>query len=136
MATRQDEHDTWTDEGEYAIISNTELGLTFNSVPLNLEDLLDVGGEICIPADSDDQDAWTDGREYAVIADNELSLTVHLFPTNRQHTLDMGGEMCIPANLLTRKHDLTVEDLSTGYNWQSGLLWMKLGIEDMQISPY
>ena len=44
----EDEHDIWTDEDEYAIISNTELSLTVNSVPLNLEDLLDVDGEICI----------------------------------------------------------------------------------------
>ena len=56
--------------------------------------------------------------------------------TNLQHTLNMGGEMCIPATLLTRKHDLTVEDLSTGSNWQSEPPWMKLGIEDMPISPY
>ena len=86
------------DEGEYTIITNTELGLTGNLVPLNPEDLLDVGGEICIPADSDEQDTWTDGREYAVIADNELGLTVHLFPTNPQHILDVGGEVCIPAD--------------------------------------
>ena len=38
----EDKHNTWTDEGEYAIITNTELRLTVNSVPLNLEDLLDV----------------------------------------------------------------------------------------------
>ena len=94
------------------MISNTELGLTSNSVPLNLENLPDVGGEIRIPADSDDQDIWTDGREYAA--------------TNLQYTLDVGGEMCIPANLLTRKHDLTVGDLSTGFNWQSETPWMKL----------
>ena len=58
------------------MISNTESGLTVNSVLFNLEDLLHVGGEICIHADSDDQDTWTDGREYAVIVDNELGLTV------------------------------------------------------------
>ena len=44
--------------------------------------------------------------------------------------------MCIPANPLTSKHDLTVGDLSTGFNWQSETPWMKLGIEDMPISPY
>ena len=59
----------------------------------------------------------------------------------------MGGEICIPADrnslsilnlsdLLTEKHDLTVEDLSTGSNWQTGLPWMELGTEDMPLSPY
>ena len=42
----EDEYDTWTDEREYAIITNTELRLTVNPFPLNPEDLLDVGGEI------------------------------------------------------------------------------------------
>ena len=71
-----------------------------------------------------------------MIADNELGLTVHLFLTNPQHILDVGGEVCIPADLLTKKHDLSVEDLSTGSNWQAGLPWMKLGTEDMPLSPY
>ena len=31
------------------------------------------------------------------------------------------------ADLLTKKHNLTVEDTSTGVNWWSGLLWMRLG---------
>ena len=35
-----------------------------------------------------------------------------------------------------KKHDLMVEDLSTGSNWQAGLPWMKLGTEDMPLSPY
>ena len=40
------EDDILTDEREYALITNSELGLTINPFPLNLEDLLDVGGEI------------------------------------------------------------------------------------------
>ena len=42
----EDKHDTWADEREYAIITNTELDLTVNPFPLNSEDLLDMGGEI------------------------------------------------------------------------------------------
>ena len=45
----EDEHDTWTDEGGCGMISNTELRLTGNLVPLNLENLPDVGGEIWDP---------------------------------------------------------------------------------------
>ena len=37
------EDGTWTDEREYALITNSELGLTVNPFPLNPEDLLDVG---------------------------------------------------------------------------------------------
>ena len=40
------------------------------------------------------------------------------------------------SDLLTKMHELTVEDLSTGSNWQAGLPWMKLGTEDMPLSPY
>ena len=40
------------------------------------------------------------------------------------------------ADLLTKKHDLKVEDISTGSDWQSGLPWMRLGTEDMSLSPY
>ena len=40
------------------------------------------------------------------------------------------------SDLLTTKHDLTIEDLSTGSNWQTGLPWMRLGTEDMPLSPY
>ena len=40
------------------------------------------------------------------------------------------------SDLLTKKHDLTVEDLFTGSNWQTGLPWIKLGTEDMPLSPY
>ena len=42
----EDEDDIWTDEREYTLITNVELGLTVNPFPLNPEDLLDVGGEI------------------------------------------------------------------------------------------
>ena len=45
------------------------------------------------------------------------------------------GELNL-SDLLTKKHDLTVEDLFTGSNWQTGLPWMKLGTEDMPLSPY
>ena len=59
---------------------------------------------------------WTTGRNYLPLyhVDGELNLT----------------------DLLTKKHDLTVEDLSTGSNWQAGLPWMKLGTEDMPLFPY
>ena len=40
------EDDSWTDEREYALVTNSELGLTVNLFPLNPEDLLDMGGEI------------------------------------------------------------------------------------------
>ena len=59
---------------------------------------------------------WTTGRDYLLIyhVDGAINL----------------------SDLLTKKHDLTIEDLSTGSNWQTGLPWMKLGIEDMPLSPY
>ena len=59
---------------------------------------------------------WTTGRDYLPIyhVDGALNL----------------------SDLLTKKHDLTVEDLSTGSNWQTGLPWMKLRIEDMPLAPY
>ena len=47
----------------------------------------------------------------------------------------MDGELNF-SDLLTKKHDLTVEDLSTGSNWQAGYPWMKLGTEDMPLFPY
>ena len=49
---------------------------------------------------------WTTGRDYLPLyhVDGELNL----------------------SDLLTKKHDLTVEDLSTGSNWQAGLPWIKL----------
>ena len=34
----------WTDEREYAIIADSELGLMLNPFPLNPEDIIDVGG--------------------------------------------------------------------------------------------
>ena len=40
------------------------------------------------------------------------------------------------AGLLMEKHDLTVEDISTGSDWQSGFPWMRLGTEYMTLSPY
>ena len=40
------EDEFWTDEREYALITNSELGLTVNPFPLNPDDLLDVGGQI------------------------------------------------------------------------------------------
>ena len=40
------EDESWTDEREYALITNSELGLTVNPFPLNPDDLLDVGGQI------------------------------------------------------------------------------------------
>ena len=41
-----------------------------------------------------------------------------------------------PADLLTKKHELTVRDLSTGSNWQAEYPWMKLNTVDMPLSPY
>ena len=45
---REPEHDVelWTDEREYAMIPNSELGLTVNPFPLNLADIIDVGGRV------------------------------------------------------------------------------------------
>ena len=40
------------------------------------------------------------------------------------------------TDLLTKRHELSVESLSTGSKWQSGLSWMNLGIEEMPLSPY
>ena len=59
---------------------------------------------------------WTTSREYLPIyhVDGNLNL----------------------SDLLTKKHDLTVEDLSTGSNWQTGLPWMRLGTEYIPLSPY
>ena len=59
---------------------------------------------------------WTTGRDYLPLyhVDGELNL----------------------SDLLTKKHDLTVEDLSTGSNWQSGYPWMKLETVDMPLFPF
>ena len=40
------EDESWTDEQEYAIIADSDLGLTVNPFPLNPDDLLDVGGHV------------------------------------------------------------------------------------------
>ena len=66
----EDKQDNWTDGREYAVSADNELGLTVHSFPTNPQHILDVGGEICIPADREEQDTWTDKREYAVIAEN------------------------------------------------------------------
>ena len=59
---------------------------------------------------------WTTGREYLPIyhVDGNLNL----------------------SDLLTKKHDLMVEDLSTGSNWQTGLPGMRSGTEDIPLSLY
>ena len=59
---------------------------------------------------------WTTGRDYLQLyhVDGELNL----------------------SDLLKKKYDLTVEDLSTGSNWQSGYPWMKLETVDMPLFPY
>ena len=59
---------------------------------------------------------WTTGRDYLSI-------------------YNVDGTMNL-ADLLTKKHNLTVEDISTGSDWQTGLPWMRLGTEDMPLSPY
>ena len=40
------EEDYWTDERQYAMIVDVELGLSVHPFPLNPQDILDVGGEI------------------------------------------------------------------------------------------
>ena len=59
---------------------------------------------------------WTKGCDYLLLyhVDGELNL----------------------SDLLTKKHDLTIEDLSTGSNWQAGHPWMKLETVDMPLFPY
>ena len=86
-----------------------------------------------------------------MVADKEFGLTVHCCPFNHQDILDVSGEInpieCkvmtnlltlpeISADLLTKKHDLAVEDISTGSDWRSGLSWMRLGTEELQLSQY
>ena len=41
-----DEADQWTEEREYAMIADAELGLSVHPFPLNPQDILNVGGEI------------------------------------------------------------------------------------------
>ena len=43
---REDEQDTWTDEKEYSVIADNELGLTVHLFPINPQDILNMGGEI------------------------------------------------------------------------------------------
>ena len=74
----------------------------------------------------DEQDTWADKREYAV----------HPFPINPQDILDVGGEIEPDFEEFWKKHDLTIEDLSTCSNWQTGLPWIRLGTEDMPLSLY
>ena len=59
---------------------------------------------------------WTTGHDYLPLyhVDGELNL----------------------SDLMTKKHELTVEDLSTGSNWQSGHPWMRLETVDMPLFPY
>ena len=40
------------------------------------------------------------------------------------------------SELLTRKHGLSVEDLSTGSNWQSRYSWMRIETVDILLHPY
>ena len=58
---------------------------------------------------------WTTGRDYLPI-------------------YHMDGTMNL-ADLLIKKNDLSVDNLSTGTDWQTGLPWMRLGTEDMPLSP-
>ena len=44
----EDQNDTWTDEREYPVVTNTKLGLTVNPFPLNPEDIIDLGGELVL----------------------------------------------------------------------------------------
>ena len=45
-SVNESEDKSWTDEREYAIITDSDLGLTVNPFPLNPDDLLDVGGHV------------------------------------------------------------------------------------------
>ena len=45
------------------------------------------------------------------------------------------GELNL-SDLLTKKHDLTIEDLSIGSTWQTGHPWMRLETVDMPLFPY
>ena len=40
------------------------------------------------------------------------------------------------ADFLTKKHELSINDLSTGTVWQTGYPWMKLDTMDMPLFPY
>ena len=41
-----EEEDEWTDEEQYAIVTNLERGLTVHPFPINPQDILDVGGHV------------------------------------------------------------------------------------------
>ena len=45
------------------------------------------------------------------------------------------GELNV-SDLLSKKHDLTVQDLSAGSDWQTGYPWMRLKTVDMPLFPY
>ena len=45
------------------------------------------------------------------------------------------GEINI-ADLLTKEHDLRVQDVSTASEWQAGKSWMKLDSEKMPLKKY
>ena len=47
----------------------------------------------------------------------------------------MDGELNL-SDILTKKHDLLTENLSTGSNWQSGYPWMRVETVDMPLFPY
>ena len=47
----------------------------------------------------------------------------------------VGGELN-SADFLTKKHELSINDLSTGSVWQTGYPWMKLETVDMPLFPY
>ena len=40
------------------------------------------------------------------------------------------------ADLITKKHELSVESVSLNSVWQTGLPWMKLDTEDMPLLSY
>ena len=40
------------------------------------------------------------------------------------------------ADLITKKHELSVESVSLNSVWQTGLPWMKLDTEDMPLLAY
>ena len=46
FAIRNNEEDNWADARQYAMITDVELGLTVHPCPINLQDILDVGGVI------------------------------------------------------------------------------------------
>ena len=45
------------------------------------------------------------------------------------------GELNL-ADLLTKRHELSINDLSAGSVWQTGYPWMKLETMDMPLFPY